>query len=359
MILSKHYVPFLKWRQSEYQALSRLENEIKDFIVPYIILPPLEYDFEAQRLKKTIQEHIEPMPDRIKKKWGKRLALLDFHDSLENKIMDNGDSVVKYVHTEALAMGCKLIPVISLQKSNVYLAEVQSVVTTHKHGIVLRLFLEDLDKLTINDEIDKILNFFELGINDIDLIIDLRTPDKFEPYPLFSNLVYTKISYINDLKHYRSFIIAANSLDLGKVKQPGGVFTRHEWVIYPYLVSKFKEKTPTFSDYTTDNIEFLPQIDMRKINPSAKLIYTLPHEWHVLKAKAFRGNTKQMLNLCSNVINLPEYKGIAFCDGDKRIHETANGTANFGSLGTWKQAAINHHMTKVVHQLSSYHASII
>ena len=153
--------------------------------------------------------------------------------------------------------------------------------------------------------------------------------------------------------------IAANSLDLGKIKQPGGVFTRHEWVIYPYLVSKFKEKTPTFSDYTTDNIEFLPQIDMRKINPSAKLIYTLPHEWHVLKAKAFRGNTKQMLNLCSNVINLPEYKGITFCDGDKRIYETANGTANFGSLGTWKQAAINHHMTKVVHQLSSYHASII
>ena len=72
MILSKYYVPFLKWRQSEYQALYKLKEEIKDFIVPYIILPPLEYDFEAKCLKKTIQEHIEPMPDRIEKKWGTR-----------------------------------------------------------------------------------------------------------------------------------------------------------------------------------------------------------------------------------------------------------------------------------------------
>lgn len=358
MILSKHYVPFLKWRQSEYQALYRLKEEIKDFIVPYIILPPLEYDFEAQRLKKTIHEHIEPMPGRIKKKWCARLAILDFHDSLESEVMDNGESVVKYVYTQAITMGCKLIPVVSFQKSNSYLADVKSVVITQECGIVLRVFLEDLNKLTINNEIDEILNYFDLGINDVDLIIDLQTPDRFEPYPLFSNLVYTKISYIKNLKDYRSFVIVANSLDLGKVKQPGGVFTRHEWILYPYLVSKFKEKTPTFSDYTTDNIKFLPQIDMRKINPSAKLIYTLPHEWHVLKAKAFRGNTSQMLHLCSNIINLPEYKGIAFCDGDKRIHDTANRQANFGNLGTWKQAAINHHMTKVVHQLSNYHGSI-
>ena len=125
------------------------------------------------------------------------------------------------------------------------------------------------------------------------------------------------------------------------------------------LINKFKDKLPTFGDYTTDNIEFLPSMDMRKVNPSAKLIYTLPQHWYVLKAKAFRGNEVQMVSLCSNVIRLSGYKGIPFSDGDKRIHDTAHGKANFGNLGTWKQVAINHHMTKVVHQLSSYHASII
>lgn len=125
MILSNHYVPFLKWRQSEYQALFKLKKEIKDLITPYIIMPPIEYDFEEKRLKKTIQEHIEPMPKRLKDKWGSRLALLDFHDSIEQGIMDNGENVIKYVYTKSLAMGCKLIPVISFEKSKWYLTEIK------------------------------------------------------------------------------------------------------------------------------------------------------------------------------------------------------------------------------------------
>ena len=107
MILSNHYVPFLKWRQSEYQALFKLKKEIKDLITPYIIMPPIEYDFEEKRLKKTIQEHIEPMPKRLKDKWGSRLALLDFHDSIEQGIMDNGENVIKYVYTALLHKGLK------------------------------------------------------------------------------------------------------------------------------------------------------------------------------------------------------------------------------------------------------------
>ncbi|KJH62098.1 beta family protein [Acinetobacter calcoaceticus] len=359
MITNKHYVPFLKWRQSEYQALFKLKKEIKDFITPFIIMPPIEYDFEERKLKKTIQEHIEPMPKRIKDKWGSRLALLDFHDSIEQGIMNNGENVVKYLYNRAIGMGCKLIPVISFHKSTWYLTEIKSIVRTQNCGVALRLFLEDLNKPTINDEIDDLLSFFELNVNNIDLIIDLKVPDKFEPYALFSNLIFMKINNINNLNSYRSFVIAAHSLNLGEIKQPGGLFTRHAWMLYPYLINKFKDKLPSFGDYTIENIDFPPPIDMRKVNPSAKLIYTLPQHWHVLKAKAFRGNEIQMVTLCSNIISLPGYKGVPFSDGDKRIHDTANGKANYGNLGTWKQVAINHHMTKVVHQLSSYHASII
>ena len=190
MILSNHYVPFLKWRQSEYQALFKLKKEIKDLITPYIIMPPIEYDFEEKRLKKTIQEHIEPMPKRLKDKWGSRLALLDFHDSIEQGIMDNGENVIKYVYTKSLAMGCKLIPVISFEKSKWYLTEIKSIISTQNCGLALRLFLEDLDKPNINGEIDQVLEMFDLNINNIDLIIDLKTPDKFEPYALFSNLIF-------------------------------------------------------------------------------------------------------------------------------------------------------------------------
>ena len=49
---SEAYVPSLRWRQAEYQALLRLDESIKDRIVPLITIPPIEFDFEAEYLRK-------------------------------------------------------------------------------------------------------------------------------------------------------------------------------------------------------------------------------------------------------------------------------------------------------------------
>ena len=54
------YVPSLRWRQAEYQALLRLDESIKDRIVPLITIPPIEFDFEAGIPKKTMHEHVHP-----------------------------------------------------------------------------------------------------------------------------------------------------------------------------------------------------------------------------------------------------------------------------------------------------------
>ena len=54
------YVPSLRWRQAEYQALLRLDESIKDRIVPLITTPPIEFDFEAGIPEKTMHEHVHP-----------------------------------------------------------------------------------------------------------------------------------------------------------------------------------------------------------------------------------------------------------------------------------------------------------
>lgn len=40
------YVPSLRWRLGEYQALSRLSEGAKERIVPFIVVPEIEFDFE-------------------------------------------------------------------------------------------------------------------------------------------------------------------------------------------------------------------------------------------------------------------------------------------------------------------------
>ena len=46
------YVPSLRWRQAEYQALLRLDESIEDRIVPLITIPPIEFDFGREYLRK-------------------------------------------------------------------------------------------------------------------------------------------------------------------------------------------------------------------------------------------------------------------------------------------------------------------
>ena len=76
MILTKDmYVPALRWRQGEYQALARLAAAAKDRIVPYVTIPEVEFDFELWQPKKTVQEHVHPFAARFNAKWGQRPGL--------------------------------------------------------------------------------------------------------------------------------------------------------------------------------------------------------------------------------------------------------------------------------------------
>jgi len=66
------YVPSLRWWLAEYQALLRLDESIKDRVVPLTMIPPIEFDFEAGIPKKTMHEHVYPLPKSPARRWGVR-----------------------------------------------------------------------------------------------------------------------------------------------------------------------------------------------------------------------------------------------------------------------------------------------
>ncbi|MDM1281936.1 beta family protein [Acinetobacter indicus] len=339
----------------EYQALFKLKNDVKDNIIPYIIIPPVEFDFEEQKPRKTVNDHLVKFPERLKQKWGNRLAILDLHESLESSLMDDGRCILNYLIIESRNKGCKLIPTIDIDKSKNYVNSLRKIYKDNDLGIALRIKLEDLKLKDINDRVDDLIKELDSNINEIDLIIDLQNPDSFQPYKLFANLVYSFVCKLKNWDGYRSFIISGNSLNLSEIFKPGGLPIRHEWMLYPYLVNKFQnKKIPTFSDYTVERLDFI-NMDMRVLKPSGKLIYTLDNHWRVYKGGAFRGNESQMITHCQAIISSSEYEGAHFSDGDKRINDTALRIESTGNLGTWKQVAINHHMTKAVDQLSMFH----
>ena len=65
-----HYVPCLRWKMGEYQAVLRLHDTTKRMLTPLIQIPEIGYDFKEKRPKSTLDEHLEGFVlKKIYKKW--------------------------------------------------------------------------------------------------------------------------------------------------------------------------------------------------------------------------------------------------------------------------------------------------
>lgn len=353
------YVPVLKWRQGEYQALFLLKDEIKDCVVPLIVIPPREYDFEEQRMKKTIHEHVETFPKRLKQKWSTRLAMVDIHESLENEKMDDGRQVSDFVLQEAAAISCKVIPVIGLTKSPGYVASVRSFVSAQGCGVALRVKLSELNLPNIDNDISKLLRSIEVSWSSVDLIIDLGDPGNFQPYPIFAKIISEATAKISGYNLSRSITLVGTSLNLTVVKKPGATQIRHEWPLYKaFRIELEKTKlTPNFGDYTIESPDFADSVDMRMMKPGGKIVYTTADSWLIPKGGSFRDNNSQMIGHCAAIISSGHYMTRAFSSGDERIEDTAKKINNCGNLTTWKFVGVNHHITYIVRQLANQYAT--
>src|SRR3979411_1451196 len=110
-LIDDMYVPGIKWRQGEYQALLRLTDPAKGRIVPLITVPDVEYDFDDGTPKHTVQEHLEKFPHRYKQKWKTRPAWIDVDVKLHTGAMLSGVSVYAFVFDELRKFGAKAVPV--------------------------------------------------------------------------------------------------------------------------------------------------------------------------------------------------------------------------------------------------------
>ena len=355
-IPSNGYVPVLKWRMGEYQALLRLDQSVKNKTYPLLVVPPIEYDFEEKKLKKNLDEHLKPFAKRLSQKWGNRRVMIDFHDTIKKGEMDNGDSCVKYIFDSLQTYQIEFAsPVVSIKDDRVYLDVIKKLVSVYRSGISLRLNLSDLIDASIQEDIDKLVGFFHCNYQDVDLILDLGVPANFDPIDDFASAIYGYLASLKNLKQYRSFVLVSSSLKLSEVRKPGATLKRKEWDLYLNVRSKLaaNELTPSFGDYTIDNPEFLNE-DMRKLKPAGKIVYTTKENFEVVKGGSFRDDPSQMHALCRNIISKKYYDGAGFSRGDKHIADCANEVVNNGNLTTWKWVCVNHHITKIVSVITSH-----
>jgi hypothetical protein len=353
----KHlYVPCVRWRQGEYQALLALSDAAKDAIVPLITIPDLEYDFEDSTPKKTVEQHVAPFPKRYKDKWHKRRAWIDVNLKIQGRTMADGRPVFIYVFDELRKFQATAMPVASLDCSAKVIAELATIIATDKKGIAVRARVEHVMKADFAAKIIALLGSLRVDPENVDLIIDLGTPN-YEPYTAFASALAMALGKIPSLNAFRSYILVGCAFpdSLKEVAVPGGFVERHDWKFYLSLLGNLPKgvRRPMFGDYTIVHPNFVASMDMRLVKPAGKIVYTTGQQWMIRKGGAFRDNPGQMHGHCDHVVKSGHFRGPAFSFGDDYIHKCAAKKDGPSTQTRWKSVGINHHIMHVLAELAS------
>lgn len=355
MFGSDHYVPVLKWKQGEYQALYRLSENVKKKITPMIEIPPIGYDFESGKERESIDSHLGDFGRRLKSKWQSRICFVDLKYIPSHTRMETGKHFAEEVFDLCRSEKCTPIPVVSLASDSSFLTSIKDIIRTDGRGVCLRIYLRDFDRSDIKNEIETILKSLEVGIPDVDLVIDYEAT-VLEPIGVFVKTFQSLFQLIPALNRWRTFTVVGASYpnSIATIKPPFSTIPRSEWIFYKNLRLGIGERRiPTFGDYAIAHPE-LVDLDHRLIKPFAKLRYTIDDRWHIGRGNTVRTHGfNQYRSLCRDVVEQPYFDGPNFSEGDRYIERCSKELENTGNLTTWVWVSTNRHLTKVVSDLAT------
>lgn len=355
MPTAPYYVPVLKWRQGEYQALLKLNDAVKDHVVPLIEVTPPEWDFELSKQAKSIDDHLLKFASRLKAKWGNRFAFLDTGHIPDEQAMADGSHPLAYLLNTARPNGAKLIPVTTLGRPAGFQTVIRDAMKVDKNGFALRCGLEELADPDFGAHLLSLVGVVGTVVSDTDVILDLGAPT-FQAG--FANLIVATINATPILSDVRNLVITATAYpqQLKAVQGLIIVYDRLEWALYREIYGLRPARLPIFGDYAIA-VPDLISGDMRLIKPAATVRYAVDNAWIIAKGTNVRDNGYgQFKNCCAAIKTNSAYLGRGYSPGSQYIHDCSMGTVSTGNLTTWRWVGTNHHITKIVDDLSSFHA---
>lgn len=356
-----YYIPWLRWKQGEYLALRRLSSVTKDSIVPLIEVPEIGFDFEAQTLSKSVDEHLEHFARRVKQNWGSRPCYVDMRLIDVQDRMANGQHPAEFVFNDLRSEGAVPTPVITPSPDAKFERVIKDVAAADGRGLCLRVGIVEAASEDLKATIDGVLRRSGLSAAECDFILDVGAPS-FRPIQGFAGLVEGIIGRIPHLNHWQSFALIGTSFPSSMSQVPSGLsaIPRYEWQLYKRLVPKIiavRQRIPNFGDYGINHPGVL-ELDMRLVKPYASLRYTIDDNWLLAKGKNTRDyGLGQFAGLCQSVVESQSFEDRGFSKGDEYIYDCAQGLESTGNLTTWRWVGTNHHLEKIVRDLANFVAA--
>lgn len=336
------YVPILKWKQGEQEALKQLRDEQQRMILPIIELTDLE---EPKTIIKNLKDcYPDPVyMDTIIADEDDRNFLLTIIDEGHN----NGVEIYPICYVDDLAD-----LVIKLPK--------------HTNRLAIKIPIpEDIEGPNYKD-IFSLLKKFQDEYNIIlDIILDLNfIKDKTDANRQYKDTKDLINEYLINESFYNLIIVSTTSFpeSLSSIPAGGKVNCyRFDFLIFKKLIENFSalKDNLVYSDYgvtkyTASNIDF----SKLRYGILPKIRYTLEDSYLILKGERdskTRKLIKDYIYLSKEILESNYYYGENFSYGDLEIKEIALSLNKKGpgSNTNWVTISANHHIAVVIEQLSN------
>lgn len=355
MFDSDHYVPILRGKVAEYEALGDTTDQTKGDLTPFIELPPIAWDPDGDD-SGTPDRSIAKVAGNLARQWGPDLPLfLELGLIPSEPALGGGVHPVEFVFDDARTKGLEAIPVTSPGRDDAFQAAIQRAVETDGRGVCIRLTSEDFeDVVEAIGEADELLAQFGVDHGSTDLLLDFgEVPtDQAGPMVLAAQAV---IDGIPDIEGWRTLTWAGTAFPSVQNFAPDSVNTsaRGEWSIWQSLRGRDLPRIPSFGDYTINGVQSDYDVAAAYHRSSPNLRYTAEDIFIIWKARHPKHGHEQFNGLCRSAVSHPEFRGGEYSVGDAYIERCAADEDGPGMAIQWRKCGVNHHLTAVADQIAN------
>jgi len=368
-----HYVPILKGRSGELDALAKTELRLTKDFTPLLEIPPIPPLYVEGKddpiPAKSIDQHITD----VAKAFADTLKALPalFVDALYIETADSlqsGASPVDAIFAAFRKANLKFIPTVGLDRVEDYTDSVKAAIEQDRRGCCLRLWESDLESIAeLSDQIQSLLSALALTPATVDLLLD------FGPNVPMKAALPFMIDALPSVTQWRTLTLASSAFpaDMTQVgRNKIDEIERGDWIAWLSLRNKQKsiKRMPTFGDYAI-NHPVISEVDFRMMKMSPNIRYTGGINFVIAKGQAQPRKKEadtpekeekraklspsvQYPKLAAMIMEHSSWKGAPFSWGDKFIEKCARKECA-GSSSDWRAVGTCHHVALVVQQLST------
>ncbi|WMT19185.1 beta family protein [Parageobacillus toebii] len=327
------YVPIMKFKQGEKDALYQLPTELKEKVMPLFEITP----DVIQKEKSLGISQIWELP-----------YFFDISPEYYSELSDE-----EYLGLLEKCQG-GVVPIIKLTDNS---ERVETIIARVQNGVAIRIYLDEI----LDDNFPKLFSDLthKLNLSETDLIIDVRFVESGE-INIKSTLTKEALNRINNISEFRTTIVASNSFP-----QNLSTYDKHSLVIIPRNESKFYNKVKqhfeekgikiVYSDYGVNHWTYFEYVPGMQVTFNIR--YTYYDNFVIYRGDSIkRGgfNFAKVQEACNALINSSYFLGQNFSWADQEIYDKAHGVVNKpGNPTTWRALGTNHHIVFILNYLSN------